>query len=83
MAALQAFQPPEWPTTVLSIGCRDRRHWAASERGVFTGAARAYGQALERVARAHQLAVERATLLALVDFKERAAHSRNSSPVVW
>ena len=81
VVALQAFQPPEWPTTVLSIGCRDRRHWAASERGVFTGAARAYGQALERVARAHQLAVERATLLALVDFKERAAHSRNVTDI--
>ncbi|NTX99044.1 ATP-binding protein [Deinococcus sp. JMULE3] len=77
VAALQAFHTPEWPVMVLSAGCRDRRAWSARERGVFTGAARAYGQALDRVARAHQLAVERATLLALVEFKERAAHSMN------
>ncbi|MXV21482.1 ATP-binding protein [Deinococcus xianganensis] len=81
VAALQAFHVPEWPITVLSVGCRDRLHWTAIERGAFTGAALAYGQALERVARAHQLAVERATLLALVDFKERAAHSRNVADI--
>ncbi|WP_119672711.1 ATP-binding protein [Deinococcus sp. RM] len=81
VAALQAFHVPEWPITVLSVGCRDRLHWTAGERGAFTGAALAYGQALERVARAHQLAVERATLLALVDFKERAEHSRNVADI--
>lgn len=76
-AALQAFEGPEWPVTILAAGCRERRCWTAEERDVFTGVARAYGEALTRVARAHQLVVERATLRALVEFKERAAHSRN------
>ena len=79
VAAFQAFTVPDWPQTVLAAGCRERSGWTPAERGVFTGVARAYGQALDRVARAHQLAVERATLRALVDFKERAAHAMNVS----
>ncbi|GGR92303.1 sensor histidine kinase [Deinococcus sedimenti] len=77
IAAAQAFDLPEWPRTVLTAGCTARRHWSAQDRALFSGAARAYGHALDRVASAQQLALERATLRALVEFKERAAHSMN------
>ncbi|UBV44989.1 GAF domain-containing protein (plasmid) [Deinococcus taeanensis] len=74
-AAFQAFAQPGAGVAMLSVGCTHRSTWTTTERAVFTAAARAFGQALDRVSQAQQLAAERAALNAFVEFKERAMES--------